>query len=372
MCEHLRDRSLVLVLDNLEQLGRETQPVAAILSAAPRVRVLATSRTPLRLSAEHEYPVPPLPVPAEAHDRFEDVVANDAVRLFAARARAAEPVVHADGREPRQRRRRLPPPRRSPARARAGRDLDQGALPGRDRAPAGSRARPARRGSARSTAAAADAACDARLELSTCSTRASRGCSPSWPSSQAAGRLPMRRRWSPATSSRAWRHSSTTVSCDGATDASPCSRRFASTPASGSPSRTSPISGGATPSTSSRSPSTPETEFWPAASRGGCRLRAPGRGRREPAGGALVDGRDARMSSSRCGSPPRALVLARPRPARRGNPRLRAHCGRERKAADRPRSCAVRRRDVQRATRRARACDTAARDGSRVVRRARR
>ena len=91
VCEHLRDRSLVLVLDNLEQLGRETQPVAAILSVAPRVRVLATSRTPLRLSAEHEYPVPPLPVPSAAHDRFEDVVANDAVRLFATRARAVEP-----------------------------------------------------------------------------------------------------------------------------------------------------------------------------------------------------------------------------------------------------------------------------------------
>ena len=79
------------MLDNLEQLGRETQPVAAILSAASRVRVLATSRMPLRLSAEHEYPVPPLPVPAAADDRFEDIVANDAVRLFAARARAVDP-----------------------------------------------------------------------------------------------------------------------------------------------------------------------------------------------------------------------------------------------------------------------------------------
>jgi len=87
---HLRDLSVLLVLDNLEQLRNATQPVSALLAAAPRVRVLATSRAPLRLSGEHEYPVPPLPVPAAA-DRFEELVGNDAVRLFAARARAVDP-----------------------------------------------------------------------------------------------------------------------------------------------------------------------------------------------------------------------------------------------------------------------------------------
>ena len=91
IADHLRDRSMLLVVDNLEQLGRETQPIAAILSAAPRVRVLATSRVPLHLSGEHDYPVPPLPVPARSELRFEELVANDAVRLFAARARAVDP-----------------------------------------------------------------------------------------------------------------------------------------------------------------------------------------------------------------------------------------------------------------------------------------
>ena len=86
----LRDSSLLLVLDNLEQLGASVQPVAALLAAAPRLRVLATSRTPLRLSGEHEYPVPPLPVPA-ATQAFEQLVENDAVRLLAARAQAANP-----------------------------------------------------------------------------------------------------------------------------------------------------------------------------------------------------------------------------------------------------------------------------------------
>jgi predicted ATPase/DNA-binding SARP family transcriptional activator len=91
LVEHLRGCSMLLVLDNLEQLGGETQPVAAILAAAPRVRVLATSRVPLRLSGEHDYPVPTLPVPDSANDRFEELVANDSVRLFAARARAVDP-----------------------------------------------------------------------------------------------------------------------------------------------------------------------------------------------------------------------------------------------------------------------------------------
>jgi predicted ATPase/DNA-binding SARP family transcriptional activator len=89
--DHLRERSMLLVLDNLEQLGRQTQPVAALLARAPRVRVLATSRVPLRLSGEHDYPVPPLPVPPASQHRFEELVANEAVRLFAARARAVDP-----------------------------------------------------------------------------------------------------------------------------------------------------------------------------------------------------------------------------------------------------------------------------------------
>ena len=82
-------RSLLLVLDNLEQLGEQVTPVAQLLAAAPRLRVLATSRTPLRLSGEHEYRVPPLPTP-EGTLRFEELAANDAVRLFAARAQAVD------------------------------------------------------------------------------------------------------------------------------------------------------------------------------------------------------------------------------------------------------------------------------------------
>ena len=86
----LHDRSLLLVLDNLEQLDDAATPVLALLAGAPDLRVLATSRTPLRVSAEQEYAVPPLPPPPDGVG-FAELAANDAVRLFAARARAVDP-----------------------------------------------------------------------------------------------------------------------------------------------------------------------------------------------------------------------------------------------------------------------------------------
>jgi predicted ATPase/DNA-binding SARP family transcriptional activator len=94
---HLRDRSMLIVLDNLEQLVPHVELVSRLLSAAPRLLVLATSRTPLRLAGEHEYPVPPLGLPdPEARMSFEELVANDAVRLFAARAGAVDPEFQLD------------------------------------------------------------------------------------------------------------------------------------------------------------------------------------------------------------------------------------------------------------------------------------
>jgi len=87
VAERLRTQSVLLVLDNLEQLLPGTTFIADLLAATPRLLVLATSRAPLRLSAEHVYPVPPLPTPDPAGSpSFEELTANDAVRLFAARA----------------------------------------------------------------------------------------------------------------------------------------------------------------------------------------------------------------------------------------------------------------------------------------------
>jgi predicted ATPase/DNA-binding SARP family transcriptional activator len=94
---HLRDRSMLLLLDNLEQLVPDVELVSRLLAGAPRLLVLATSRTPLRLAAEHEYAVPPLAAPERGVElSFEELAANDAVRLFAARAGAVDPEFQLD------------------------------------------------------------------------------------------------------------------------------------------------------------------------------------------------------------------------------------------------------------------------------------
>jgi predicted ATPase len=56
--DFLSTRDVLLVLDNFEHLVGGGPAVWALLGSAPRLKVLATSRVPLRLRAEHEYPVP--------------------------------------------------------------------------------------------------------------------------------------------------------------------------------------------------------------------------------------------------------------------------------------------------------------------------
>ena len=89
---YLADKRLTLVLDNFEQVTDAAPVIADVLAAAPAVKVLTTSRTPLRISGEHEFPVPPLslPEPGTAPDvvRLEHY---EAVRLFVVRAQAARP-----------------------------------------------------------------------------------------------------------------------------------------------------------------------------------------------------------------------------------------------------------------------------------------
>ena len=60
---YLRPRRLLLALDNFEQVIDAAPLLAELLRAAPGLVVLVASRTVLRLSGEHEFPVPPLPVP---------------------------------------------------------------------------------------------------------------------------------------------------------------------------------------------------------------------------------------------------------------------------------------------------------------------
>jgi predicted ATPase/class 3 adenylate cyclase/Tfp pilus assembly protein PilF len=89
--EYLGRRELLLVLDNFEHLLSAVPLLGGLLSAAPRLKVLATSRIPLGLYGEHEYAVPPLSVPDPG--RLPDLEAlsqYEAVRLFIDRASAAK------------------------------------------------------------------------------------------------------------------------------------------------------------------------------------------------------------------------------------------------------------------------------------------
>jgi len=90
LTDHLRSRRLLLVLDNFEHLLPAAVVTAQLLDAAPGLTVLATSRTPLRLSSEQEYPLAPLPLP-RPEELAADPGGNDALALFADRASAVDP-----------------------------------------------------------------------------------------------------------------------------------------------------------------------------------------------------------------------------------------------------------------------------------------
>ena len=85
--EHLRERELLLVLDNLEQVLEAAPVVAGLLAAAPGLRVLATSRERLGLRGEREVVVPPLSLPDPRRlPPLETLTQFEAVRLFIERA----------------------------------------------------------------------------------------------------------------------------------------------------------------------------------------------------------------------------------------------------------------------------------------------
>jgi non-specific serine/threonine protein kinase len=76
--DYLRDKHLLLVLDNAEQVLGVAPAVAEMMSAAPRLKLIVTSREALRVRGEREYPLSPLG-------------SEDAFSLFVERARSADP-----------------------------------------------------------------------------------------------------------------------------------------------------------------------------------------------------------------------------------------------------------------------------------------
>jgi predicted ATPase len=92
LAEIFGDDRWLLILDNLEQVVNAAGDLGELLTRCPGVAILATSRTVLGLRAEREYPVPPLPPPADpATVRLEDLESSPAMALFVDRARAMRP-----------------------------------------------------------------------------------------------------------------------------------------------------------------------------------------------------------------------------------------------------------------------------------------
>jgi class 3 adenylate cyclase len=87
------DATMLLVLDNMEQLLDATPEVGQLLETLPNIRILVTSRSPLRLAWENEYPLSPLPVPAPGADTAS-IRDSDAVALFVERGSAVRPDFH--------------------------------------------------------------------------------------------------------------------------------------------------------------------------------------------------------------------------------------------------------------------------------------
>ena len=91
VARHLAERSVLLVLDNLEQIPDADVVVSRLLSDAPQARVLATSRRPLLLVGERELPTPPLELPPSAGSSTPADDAAPAVQMFVRHAQLVRP-----------------------------------------------------------------------------------------------------------------------------------------------------------------------------------------------------------------------------------------------------------------------------------------
>jgi predicted ATPase/class 3 adenylate cyclase len=92
LVDHIGTKCFLLVLDNFEQVNAAAPQIADLLARAPKISILVTSRSPLRVSGEQEYPVPPLGVPDPKHlPDLEQLSTYESVALFTERAMAVRP-----------------------------------------------------------------------------------------------------------------------------------------------------------------------------------------------------------------------------------------------------------------------------------------
>ena len=92
LADHIGDKCILLVLDNFEQVNDAAPQIVELLVRARQISILVTSRSPLRVSGEREYPVPPLGVPDPTHLPDLDILSTyESVALFVERAMAVRP-----------------------------------------------------------------------------------------------------------------------------------------------------------------------------------------------------------------------------------------------------------------------------------------
>jgi len=92
LAEELQQKQILLLLDNFEQVVSAAVQVVDLLSTCPDLKVLVTSREVLHVQAEHEFPVPPLPLPdPKSLPDLATLSHNAAVALFIQRAQAVKP-----------------------------------------------------------------------------------------------------------------------------------------------------------------------------------------------------------------------------------------------------------------------------------------
>ncbi len=91
LSSEFQDQQVLLVIDNFEHVAAGGSSVADLLGRSPGLKVLATSRVPLRIMSEYEYTLEPLGLPPTGSDRPDSVSTSDAVRLFIDRALAVIP-----------------------------------------------------------------------------------------------------------------------------------------------------------------------------------------------------------------------------------------------------------------------------------------
>jgi predicted ATPase/class 3 adenylate cyclase/Tfp pilus assembly protein PilF len=92
LAEYLRELSILILFDNFEHVLSAAPLVADLLTSAPGLKVLATSRARLGLQAEHEYRIEPLPIPdQESLPPLAELSTFDAIKLFTSRAQALRP-----------------------------------------------------------------------------------------------------------------------------------------------------------------------------------------------------------------------------------------------------------------------------------------